>query len=69
VKAAPRGDERRVLELRIRPHMRGNIELRLLIEALLSAAKEELERRSADALQPHAARGGDAERGGSGEAA
>lgn len=44
VHAAPRRDERRVLELRIRPQMRGSIELRLFIDALLSAAEEEHER-------------------------
>jgi hypothetical protein len=71
VQAAPRGgiiDERRVLELRIRPELRGSIELRLFIDALLRAAEEEQQRGDgvlADGDGPSS----DAPVGGSGEAA
>jgi hypothetical protein len=70
VQAAPRGgiDERRVLELRIRPELRGSIELRLFIDALLRAAEEERQRGDgvpADTTGPSS----DAPVGGSGEAA
>jgi hypothetical protein len=37
------GDRQPIYQLEIRPEMRGSVELRMLVKALLAAAREELE--------------------------